>query len=66
MNPEDVKRYTFNIVPTIRKNPFAQTNYYKHEQYIEEGRPVIPEVTEPENLDCTDALAVIAGIKAKL
>lgn len=66
MNPEDVKRYTFQIVPTVRKNPFAQDSYYKYEKYIEEGRPVLPEVSEPENMDCSDALAVIASIKAKL
>ena len=61
MNPEDVKRYTFRIVPTIRKNPFAMKTEYRYEQYVEEG---VPEV--PEQLDCSDALAVIANIKAKL
>jgi len=64
MNPEDVRRYTFRIVPTIRKNLFAQSDYYKHEQYAEEGLPT--GVNTEEKMDCSDALAVIANIKAKL
>lgn len=66
MNPEDVNRYTFTIVPTIGKNPWAVQTAYKHKQYIEQGRPVMPEPTEPDIVDCSDALAVIASIKANL
>ena len=62
MNPEDVKRYTFRLVPTIRKNPFSQDNYYKFSEYVEEGLPVLPET----EMDCTEAQSVIAMIKAKL
>lgn len=66
MNPEDVKRYTFRIVPTIGKNQWAIQTMYKHNEYIEQGRPVMPEAEEPAEFDCSDALAVIASIKAKL
>ena len=66
MNPEDIKRYTFRIVPTIGKNPWAIQTVYKHNEYIEQGRPVMPEAEEPAEFDCSDALAVIASIKAKL
>lgn len=61
MNPEDVKRYTFRIVPTIRKNPFAQDSYYKYEQYIEEGRVELP---EPE-IDVTEARDLLAQFTLK-
>lgn len=64
MNPEDVKRYTFRIVPTIRKNLFAQPSYYKFDQYVEEGLPT--GIDTNEKLDCSEALEVITNIKAKL
>lgn len=68
MNPNDFKHFnmSFRIVPTIGKNPFAQADAYKHTQHIEAGRPIFPEPAEPENMDCSDALAVIASIKAGL
>ena len=62
MNPEDVKRYTFRIVPTIRKNPFAQADAYKHKEYIEEGRPT--GLPEPE-MDVTEAKNLIAQFTLK-
>ena len=61
MNPEDVKRYTFRIVPTIRKNPFAQSNSYRYEQYVEEGRVELP---GPE-LDVTEARDLLAQFTLK-
>ena len=66
MNPEDVKRYTFRIVPVIRNNPFEQKSSYRFEMREDMERPVFVAPAEPENMDCTDALAVIATIKAKL
>ena len=62
MNPEDVKRYTFRIVPTIRKNPFAQQNPYKYTEYTEEGRPT--GLPEPE-IDVTEARALLAQFTLK-
>ena len=68
MNPDAFNHLnmSYTIVPTIRKNPFAIKSDYKFTQYVEEGRPVLPEVSEPEIVDCSDALSVIASIKAKL
>lgn len=62
MNPEDVKRYTFRIVPTVRKNPFAQSNSYRYEQYVEEGRPT--GLPEPE-IDVTEARDLLAQFTLK-
>jgi ABC-type ATPase with predicted acetyltransferase domain len=62
MNPEDVKRFTFTIVPTIRKNPFAQNSYYKFAQYEEEGRPT--GLPEPE-IDVTEAKNLLAQFTLK-
>ena len=62
MNPEDVKLYTFRIVPTVRRNPFEQKSFYRFEEYVEPGCPTIPDA----ELDCTEAQAVIARIKAGL
>jgi hypothetical protein len=62
MNPEDVKRYTFRIVPTIRKNPFAQHDSYKYTDYAEEGRPT--GLPEPE-IDVTEAQALLAQFMLK-
>jgi hypothetical protein len=62
MNPEDVKRYTFRIVPTIRKNPFAQQNSYRYTDYVEEGRPT--GLPEPE-IDVTEARALLAQFTLK-
>jgi hypothetical protein len=72
MNPEDVKRYSFKLVPTISKNPWAIQTAYKHKEYIETGRAAIEELTESlieEQLkteNFSDADSVIASIKAQL
>lgn len=69
MNPDSFKNInmSYTIVPTVRNGKYiVKDNNYKFAQYIEEGRPTLPETTEPENMDCSDALAVIAGIKSKL
>ena len=54
------------LIPTISKNPYQQNRYYRFAQYIEPGRPTVPEPAEPENMDCSLALSVIANIKAGL
>lgn len=63
MNPEDVKRYTFNIVPTIRSGKYIIKDTYRYAHYVEEGLPVIP---EPEITNFAEANALIASIKAQL
>ncbi len=66
MNKEYFNFGSWRIVPTIGKNPFAQPSNYKFTEYVEPGLPTMPEPVEPAEFDCSDALAVIANIKAKL
>lgn len=66
MNKDYFNLGTFRIVPTIGKNPWATQTAYKHSEYVEQGLPTMPEAEEPAEFDCSDALAVIANIKAKL
>lgn len=63
MNPNEFNHLnmSFRIVPTVRKNPYAQKSAYKFKQYIEEGRVELP---EPE-LDVTQARDLLAQFTLK-
>ena len=56
----------WKLVPTINNSVWAVKPAYKSDEYIEPGLPTLPETPEPEITDCSDALGVIANIKAKL
>ena len=62
MNKDSFNLGTFRIVPTIRKNPFAQQNSYRYTDYAEEGRPT--GLPEPE-IDVTEAQALLAQFMLK-
>lgn len=65
MNPNGFNHLnmSFTIAQTIRKpSPYqVQGNYYKFVDRVEEGLPFIP---EPDIKDFSEALDVIARIKA--